>query len=355
MINAADAQAYQDRTLPHVSRTFALTIPQLPDDLQSPVANAYLLCRIADTLEDSAHLSPDVKNTLCLQFADAVADPRLAGAFASAAQRALAQHENAHETDLIAHTETVLALTATYPHAQRDEITRCLRIMCRGMGEFALKNTRRGLATRAELDHYCYYVAGVVGEMLADLFYHHCQPSMPYDRFRLLAVSFGQGLQMTNILKDIWDDQTRDACWLPRDVFAAHGFDLDRLADRHGHPGFIAGMEELIAIARGHLDNAMDYTLSIPRGETGIRRFCLWAIGMAVLTLGKINANRQFTNSTSVKISRDAVKRTILTTNALNFSNLALKTLFRVAARGLPEPPSPVPINRPEPAIESRP
>ena len=34
-----------------------------------------------------------------------------------------------------------------------------------------------------------------------------------------LAVSFGQGLQMTNILKDIWDDRERGACWLPRDAF----------------------------------------------------------------------------------------------------------------------------------------
>ncbi len=34
-----------------------------------------------------------------------------------------------------------------------------------------------------------------------------------------LAVSFGQGLQMTNILKDIWDDRRgAGACWLPRSV-----------------------------------------------------------------------------------------------------------------------------------------
>ena len=45
-------EVYQDRILPHVSRTFALTIPQLPPALRTPVTNAYLLCRIADTIED---------------------------------------------------------------------------------------------------------------------------------------------------------------------------------------------------------------------------------------------------------------------------------------------------------------
>ena len=45
-------EAYQDQILPLVSRTFALTIPQLPASLGGPVTSAYLLCRIADTIED---------------------------------------------------------------------------------------------------------------------------------------------------------------------------------------------------------------------------------------------------------------------------------------------------------------
>ena len=47
-------------------------------------------------------------------------------------------------------------------------------------------------------------------------------------------------------------------------------------------------MHELIGVAHAHLRNALDYTLLIPGNETGIRRFCLWAIGLAVLTLRKI-------------------------------------------------------------------
>jgi phytoene/squalene synthetase len=45
-------EAYQDEILPHVSRTFALTIPELPAALRTAVTSAYLLCRIADTIED---------------------------------------------------------------------------------------------------------------------------------------------------------------------------------------------------------------------------------------------------------------------------------------------------------------
>ena len=52
---------YQHRILQQVSRTFALTIPQLPPDLYRLVSNAYLLCRIADTIEDESALSAEEK------------------------------------------------------------------------------------------------------------------------------------------------------------------------------------------------------------------------------------------------------------------------------------------------------
>ncbi len=52
-------------------------------------------------------------------------------------------------------------------------------------------------------------------------------------------------------------------------------------------------------MAHAHLRNALSYTLLIPAHETGIRRFCLWAIGLAVLTLRKIAANPGFTSGSA--------------------------------------------------------
>jgi farnesyl-diphosphate farnesyltransferase len=52
---------YQSDILVHVSRTFALTIPELPAGLRETVTCAYLLCRIADTIEDEPTLSAEDK------------------------------------------------------------------------------------------------------------------------------------------------------------------------------------------------------------------------------------------------------------------------------------------------------
>src|SRR6266404_2288967 len=59
MESGVSDETYQDHILPHVSRTFALTIPQLPPALRTPVTTAYLLCRIADTIEDEPTLPAD--------------------------------------------------------------------------------------------------------------------------------------------------------------------------------------------------------------------------------------------------------------------------------------------------------
>ena len=65
--------AYQEHILQGVSRTFALTIPQLPDPLREVVGNAYLLCRITDTIEDEPSLSAAEKQAFSARFVEVVA------------------------------------------------------------------------------------------------------------------------------------------------------------------------------------------------------------------------------------------------------------------------------------------
>jgi farnesyl-diphosphate farnesyltransferase len=67
-----------------------------------------------------------------------------------------------------------------------------------------------------------------------------------------------------------------------------------------------------------------------------MRRFCLWALGMAVLTLRKINRRRNFTSGQEVKITRRSVKATVLVTSALVSRDMLLRAVFNLAARDLP-------------------
>ncbi|MCP5145106.1 MAG: squalene/phytoene synthase family protein [Gammaproteobacteria bacterium] len=338
-------QQYQDFILQGVSRTFALTIPQLPPPLDRVVGNAYLLCRIADTIEDDPDLAFEHKKAFSLRFVALVREGGDSGTFASELGAALSPRATPAEHDLIRNTPRVLRITHACNANQRHAMARCVEIMADGMVRYQGTETLAGLTNQRAMDHYCYYVAGVVGEMLTDLFCDFA-PDIAANKTALdrLAISFGQGLQMTNILKDIWEDRSRGACWLPRDRFAAHGVNLLSLDPSASQPQFEAALGELIGIAHGHLQNALHYTLLIPARHRGIRRFCLWALGMAVLTLRKLNQHRDFRHGSEVKISRRAVKTTIVLCNAGAGSAVALKTLFSVASIGVPhsdiEPPA---------------
>ena len=60
---------------------------------------------------------------------------------------------------------------------------------------------------------------------------------------------------------------------------------------------------------------------------------------MALLTLRQIHGNPGFRRGSEVKISRNAVKATIVACNVAQVSNRATKALFDTASRGLPLAP----------------
>lgn len=331
-------EQFQVHILQGVSRTFALTIPVLPYPLSRVVSNAYLLCRIADTIEDDKYLSNTSKRTFSEQFIEVVSGSVDEEEFAQELYPELSSSVTSDEKELIRNTPAVIRITRSFNQRQRSALERCIRIMAEGMTRYQETDVRNGLKDQADMDRYCYYVAGVVGEMLTELF---CDYSDEIDgnrsEFMKLAVSFGQGLQMTNILKDIWEDQKRGMCWLPKDVFLKYGSDLGNLSPDTINAGFQEALGEMLGIATAHLLNALQYTLLIPAYEQGIRRFCLWALGIAVLTLRKINSNRAFTNGQEVKVSRRSVRTTVLFTNLLTSHDKSLRLLFRLTARPLPK------------------
>ena len=322
-----------------VSRTFAFTIPQLPGGLRETVTNAYLLCRIADTIEDDPVLDAGEKDRFHAAFLDAAETGRGAEDFARALWPRLAPGTLAAEIELVRSSPRVLRTTNQLRPSQSDAILRCLATMSVGMGSFERRRSRSGLDDLGEYESYCYFVAGVVGEMLTDLFCDY-SPRIGSKRQELEArtVSFGLGLQMTNILKDVWDDYADGVCWLPRDVFATYGYDLDELQPHHNGNGnaFAASISTLVGVTHAHLRRALEYTLHIPRSEPGIRRFLIWAVLLAVSTLRKISANPLFTSGAEVKVSRRQVAAIVASSGAVIRSNFGLSALFRTAARGLP-------------------
>lgn len=91
-----------------------------------------------------------------------------------------------------------------------------------------------------ELMRYCRRVAGVVGWLVA--------PVCGYrggDETLQMALALGNAMQLTNVLRDVGEDLRMGRCYLPADLRAKHGVDLDDLRAGRITPGYVALLEEL--------------------------------------------------------------------------------------------------------------
>ncbi len=334
---SARDELLQKELLARVSRTFALTIPALPTGLARVVGNAYLLCRIADTIEDATAIDPDNMERHGERFIAIVAGQGDIDEFVREFLPCLAEHASADEKWLIECTPRVLAITGTFDAEAKAALLECVTVMMRGMVAFQRKKSIAGLADLDEHAEYCYVVAGCVGEMLTRLFIANLPELRPRrDELMKLAVAFGQCLQMTNILKDFWEDRDNGACWLPRDVFLDEGLDLAEVTP--GDRRFARGYRRLIGLAHAHAESALTYTLALPARESGLRNFCLWALYMAVLGHRKMLAHPDFSNGAEVKIKRRSVRAVVIWCRLTARFDFALKASFAWLTRGLPDP-----------------
>src|SRR5437016_2600185 len=152
--------------LPRVSRTFALSIRVLPGQLGAAVRCAYLLCRIADTIEDDPAMGADTKAGLFDQMSACLDDASAVDAFVRNATAV--RGDDAHVT-LVRRGDLVFLIYASLPEATRHHVRRWVREMIDGMRRFVLVYPG-GIRIQSldEYKEYCYYVAGTVGYMLTD-------------------------------------------------------------------------------------------------------------------------------------------------------------------------------------------
>ncbi len=356
ILTPVEARRFAAFALGRVSRTFALNIRVLPEPLRDQVLHAYLYCRMADTIEDDPALPAAEKSALLQAFAalfepDLPADHHAARAEAFPEQLPPAwRAADDWEKILLARAPVVLAAFPGFPAPARRALAACVRTMCDGMGDFALRQERlaraRGsealIGTIADLDRYCWFVAGTVGVMLCELFIAHARlDDSRAARLREHAVSFGNGLQLVNILKDLADDKERGVSWLPGDLLAAEGLTAadfgraDAPADVRARARRVHAA--LFAKTLRHLEEALDYTLTIPRFGRGARRlrlFCLWPLLMATETLALLAENAgALAGGARLKITRARVVRIVRTTSLMWWSDRWLRAEFGRSAR----------------------
>ncbi len=218
--------------LVRTSRTFALAIPCLPYPVRRQVTVAYLLFRIADTIEDGVFLDRTEKLAALDSF------DRLLCAAADMHPKDVRldlprpPSDNPDYLTLLDELPLVTNSVMAFGPEIRDAILRGTRTSIAGMQRFIAAGTAEGairIRSLGDLRDYCYVVAGVVGEMLTELFAHEASwLSEVRGELDATARWFGEGLQLVNILKDSKEDEGDGRLFVPNEVTRLQLFELAR-------------------------------------------------------------------------------------------------------------------------------
>lgn len=333
-------------TLPAVSRTFAINIRVLKGELYRAVLVAYLFCRIVDTVEDAEGLSIDLRNRLLDEYMAFFNSPGLdperlrewIALFGSLdpTDPDLRRDVTSPEQRLIQKCSLVFAVFSNLPAETRAIISDCVLEMAAGMKKTVNREQSREslhcLKTMADLEEYCYYVAGTVGIMLTKLFATYSKSLKPSAAKKMadLQLAFAIGLQMTNIIKDCSEDYRRGWCYIPAELATRFGVPMTEFFLPEHQQQSLATLDYLVVKTAKHLDDALDYTLLLPRTEIRMRLFNLWSLFFALRTLSKAWHNKDLLDGEiKVKISRLEVYLTLCQTALLVTCNSLLRRLYK--------------------------
>ncbi|HEY4575963.1 MAG TPA: squalene/phytoene synthase family protein, partial [Thermoanaerobaculia bacterium] len=262
-----------EQLLISTSRTFALAIPLLPEPTRQEVILSYLLFRVADTFEDAASWPRSLRVEALTRFDALLANPGR-GEIEEISRRWAAEVpcEQPGYRELLAALPFVLDSFFDLSPAAVAMIREHVLRTSRGMAGFVSRTDDHGelrLRDLPDLQAYCYVVAGIVGELLTELFLlgrpHLDAVALP---LRERSRGFGEGLQLVNILKDSAADATEGRRYLPDGV------------DRG----------EVMALARRDLQEAREYVLTLQRAgaERGLVAFVALPVRLATATLDRI-------------------------------------------------------------------
>lgn len=268
-MNAKELQKDAMRVLKDTSRTFYIPITFLQKELKLSVATAYLAMRAIDEIEDNDQLNNNIKSDILNKVSDLLKEVNF--------------NEEQYLQLLAPVKEVMPEVTLRLgdwirliPEGAEEIVKNATSEMAFGMAKWAKANWQ--VHTKEDLDDYTYYVAGLVGVMLSELWEWNAGVKTDRD----LAIGYGRGLQAVNILRNQKEDfDERGVSFVP--------------------DGWTR--QDLFAYAEENLEKADRYMEDI--NKKTILLFCRLPLALAHKTLNALKAGKE-------KMSRAEVEQTVL-------------------------------------------
>ncbi len=303
---------YLSETLNKVSRSFAIVIPLLDKPLDKYISVAYLICRVADNIED-CHENSEWKNKRFIELKNIITGE-------SDYERTLkkwSQYQwkglNEDEVELMTYDggHPNWALFHDFPIEIKLVLTKWIFEMIEGMmrvvnkvGSPDFSNYKSFNVLKSEQDYnkYCYFVAGTIGYLATELITIHYKLSKVESKvLQENSEASGRALQKTNIIKDFKEDIENGISFIPLSWHKE--VDFSSLSLKGAHEEW---KSKVLKDALDELEKAMNYVMDVPVHIAGYRAACLMSFLPAYETIyfAFKNIDNLFTNDHYVKISK---------------------------------------------------
>ncbi|GEN87896.1 phytoene/squalene synthase family protein [Oceanobacillus sp. FSL W8-0428] len=267
MSNKATLEKDAMKVLKQTSRTFYIPIKLLNKTLRKTVGSAYLCMRAVDEMEDHEEMDAEVKQHLLNETSHLLKEDVFN-------REAYHQLVAPYEKELPEVTLRLADWIEFCPEDIQQKVKDSTSEMAEGMAKWVGKDWE--VKTKEDLDEYTYYVAGLVGVMLSDIWNWYDGTETDRD----LAIGYGRGLQAVNILRNIDEDAERGVGFFPNDW----------------------SKKEMFAYAEANLQKADEYMTQI--STKNILLFCRIPLALAHKTLNALKSGKE-------KMSRDEVEETV--------------------------------------------
>jgi len=325
---------YLQTQMNRVSRSFAVVVDPLEGPLKGYLSIAYLICRVADNIEDCRE-SYDWKEKRFDEFKSLLTDP--SNALQVLSPWGLYRWPGLSPSEKMMMGSSVggklWKIYTAIPRAKRVIIQRWASRMADGMMRledpeydplFLDHQGIRVLSKEADYDEYCFIVAGTVGHMATELVIdtYNLNGDVSHNLLET-SEACGRALQKTNILKDFRNDLGRGICYLPDEWLREVAYSPLSL---EGVPA--AWKQMVIKNILDELHTATEYVTSLPLELETYRQSTLLCLLPALQTnlLAAKENGTLFTSDHQYKISRLTMGKCIPTAQQLARDNYQIAT-----------------------------
>ena len=301
-----------DSILEGTSRSFYLTLKNLPSGLRSQVGLLYLLARTSDTIADSERGFPAQR----LQALERYNEYVQGNSSTLPDLSELAQLQRiASERKLLERVGDTVACVGRFSDQDQQHIRHCLNIIVGGQSLDLKRLANAGeeqivaLADDVELDDYAYRVAGSVGEFWTRMPLNHLFETDEETELAMFekGVRFGKALQLINILRDIPADLRMGRCYIPSKSLSDIGMEPMDLLDAENMSRFKPLFDSCIDVAESHLDAAVEYIGMLPHSQFRLRGACMLPVLIGQRTLALLRDGNVLEPSNRIKVTRDEI------------------------------------------------